>query len=256
MKLPSRRTMALTAVGALVLLLAAYWLGLFSSGAQQSFITAEAQRSDMEDTVLATGELEPYQLVSVGAQVSGQVVKLHVKVGDRVKTGTPIAEIDSLPQQNTLRNAQAALDNVKAQRLSRKAELTQAELAFARQTKMLAADATSREDYEAARATLETTRAGIAALDAQIRQAEITADTARINLGYTRINAPIDGVVVAVVTEEGRTVNANQSAPTIVMLAKLDVMTVEAQISEADVMRVKPEQKVYFTVLGAPDKRY
>ncbi|MPT47424.1 MAG: efflux RND transporter periplasmic adaptor subunit [Sphingobium sp.] len=248
--------MIFMAVGAVILAIALWWAGLFSSAPTQQFVTAEARMADLEDTVLATGQLEPFEMVSVGAQVSGQVVKLHVEVGDRVKIGTPIAEIDSLPQQNALRNAQAALDNVKAQRLSMQAELAQAELNFARQQKMLNADATSREDYEAARATLATRKASIAALDAQIRQADITADTARINLGYTRINAPIDGIVVAVVTEEGRTVNANQSAPTIVMIAKLDTMTVEAQISEADVMRVKPDQKVYFTVLGAPDKRY
>lgn len=81
-------------------------------------------------------------------------------------------------------------------------------------------------------------------------------DIAKADLGYTRISAPINGVVVAVVTEEGRTVNANQSAPTIVMLARLDTMKVKAEISEADVTRVRPGQEVYFTILGEPDKRY
>ena len=91
---------------------------------------------------------------------------------------------------------------------------------------------------------------------AQIRQANISVDTARVNLGYTRIMAPIDGVVIAVVAEEGRTVNAMQSAPTIIKLAKLDKVQIKAEISEADVVRVMPGQRVSFTLMGEPDLRY
>lgn len=229
---------------------------LFAANEPSRYLTAEAHHENLEHTVLASGTIEPYTMVNVGAQVSGQVTRLHVKVGDKVETGQLIAQIDSLPQENTLRNAEAALANVKAQRLSKIAALKQAELAFARQEQMLADDATSRETFELAEATLNTTRAEIEALDAQIRQADITVDIAKLDLGYTRITAPISGVVVAVVTEEGRTVNANQSAPTIVLIAKLDVMKVRAEISEADITRVHAGQKVYFTILGESDKRY
>jgi len=96
----------------------------------------------------------------------------------------------------------------------------------------------------------------VAALQAQVTQAGIAVNTAEVNLGYTKILAPIDGVVVATVVQEGQTVNANQSTPTIIKLARLDTITVKAQISEADVVRVKPGQKVYFTILGSPEKRY
>lgn len=81
-------------------------------------------------------------------------------------------------------------------------------------------------------------------------------DTAKVNLGYTRIVSPIDGVVVAVVTKEGQTVNSIQSAPTIIKVAQVATMTIKAQISEADVTRVKPGLPVYFTILGEPDQRY
>ncbi|HEY5759211.1 MAG TPA: efflux RND transporter periplasmic adaptor subunit [Steroidobacter sp.] len=229
---------------------------LFAGPLESAYITAEARVEDLELTILASGIIEPIKLVNVGAQVSGQLRKLEVKVGDQVEAGQLIGQIDSLPQQNKLRNADAALGNVRAQRLARIAALKQAELVYQRQTNMLAADATPREEFEAAEAALDTTRAEIGALDAQIRQAEITVDIAKVDLGYTRIIAPISGVVVAVVTEEGRTVNANQSAPTIVMIAKLDVMRVRAEISEADVTRVRSGQKVYFTTLGEPDKRF
>lgn len=224
--------------------------------AHSAYVTAPARIQDVELTILSSATIEPRTIVNVGAQVSGQLVSLTVEVGDKVTQGQLLGQIDSVPQQNKLRNAEAALANVRAQRLVRIAGLRKAQLDLARQQQMWSADATPREELEAAQAVLDVTRAEIESLDAQIRQAEITVDIARTDLGYTRITAPIDGVVVAVVTEGGRTVNANQSAPTIVMLAQLDVMRVKAEISEADVTRVQPGQSVYFTTLGQPQKRH
>lgn len=229
---------------------------LFPGTAAPSFVTAPVVISDIDQTVIATGALEARNLVSVGAQVSGRVISLKADVGDVVTAGQLIAEIDSLPQQNTLRNAEAGLQTTQAQRVAKVAQLKQVELTFKRQQAMLAEDATSRAEFESAEATLAATRADIAAIDAQLAQGKIQVDTAKLNLGYTKITAPIDGTIVAVVTKEGQTVNANQSAPTIVKLAQLDVLTVKAQISEADVPKVKAGQKVWFTILGEPDQRY
>lgn len=228
----------------------------FPEPVKPKYLTAKADRGHIEDTVLATGTLEALKQVSVGAQVSGQIKSLKVALGDQVKEGDVIAEIDSLPQQNILRDAEAALANIKAQRMARAASLKQAELAFKRQQTMLKADASSKEAYETAEATLAVTKADIASLDAQISQAEINVDTAKVNLGYATILAPIDGTVVAIVTKEGQTVNAAQAAPTIIKLAQLNTMTIKAEISEADVPKVKPGQKIYFTILGEPEKRY
>lgn len=219
-------------------------------------ITTEVRKADIEDNVLASGTVEAIKQVAVGARVSGQIKKLYVQLGDQVKQGQLIAEIDADTQTNTLRNAEAALRSAQATRVARQASLVQAELTFKREQQLLAQDATSRESFEAAKASLDTLKAEVAAQDAQIEQNRISADTARVTLGYTRILAPMDGRVVAVVTEEGRTVNATQSAPTIIKLAKLDTVTVKAQISEADVVRVKPGLPVYFTILGEADKRY
>ncbi len=231
-------------------------LVFFPKSDKPTFVTATAAPADLEQAVLATGTLQAFKQVSVGSQVSGQVKSLKVALGDKVKKGQLVAEIDSLTQANNLRNTQAALANVQAQLLAKQATLKQAELTFKREQELLAADASSRADFEAADAALNTSRADINALQAQIAQAKIAADTAQINLGYTKILAPMDGVVVALVAQEGQTVNANQSTPTIIKLATLDTITVKAQISEADVVRVKPGQKVYFTILGAPEKRY
>jgi macrolide-specific efflux system membrane fusion protein len=229
---------------------------LFSAPPAPRFVTATATRGDLEDAVLATGTVQAFKQVSVGAQVSGQVKTLLVELGQRVKKGEPVAEIDSTTQQNTVRNAEAALENVRAQLAAQKASLIQTELTYQRQKHLLENEAGSRADFEAAEAQLATTRASVAALQAQIKQAEITADTAKVNLGYTKIVSPIDGIVVALVVQQGQTVNANQTTPTIIKVAQLDTVTVKTQISEADVVKVQPGLPVYFTILGEPDQRY
>ena len=231
------------------------WLILKPKQEKPQYITAQAEKGDIEDTVLATGTLQAKQLVSVGAQVSGQVKKMYVQLGDQVKQGQLIAQIDSVRQENDLRNQQAAINNLEAQKASRVASLSEAELNFKRQKDMLAQDATSRAEFESARAALQTAQANIKAINAQIEQSRLAQSTAQENVSYTRISAPINGTVVAIVTEEGQTVNANQSAPTIVKLAQLDTMTIKAQVSEADVMRINQGQTVYFTTLGEPDKK-
>ncbi|SDH22801.1 efflux RND transporter periplasmic adaptor subunit [Roseospirillum parvum] len=252
------RRLAVVIVVGSGLALGGAWLGrgLFAPEPVAPPASAVAGLGTIEDTVLANGTLKASRLVSVGAQVSGQIETLAVALGDQVEAGQLIAGIESESQENALRDAEAELAYIKAQRQSKVATLKQARLAFERQQRLLAQDATPREDYEAAEATLATTQADIAALDAQIAQAVIAVDRARTDLGYTRIVAPMAGTVVAVVVEAGQTVNANQTTPTIVKIARLDPMTVEAEISEADVVRVRPGLEAYFTILGDPDTRY
>jgi macrolide-specific efflux system membrane fusion protein len=221
-----------------------------------NLVTAPVAIGDIDQTVLATGTLKPAKLVALGAQVSGRVVSLRVALGQKVKAGELIAEIDSLTQQNTLRTSDAALQNTRAQRAEKEATLALAEANLARQQATLAQRASSRADYDSAEANVKATRAQIAQLDAQIIEAEVAVETARINLGYTRIVAPIDGTVLSIVAQEGQTVNAVQSAPTIVVLGEVDTMKVRAEISEADVVRCRPGQNVYFTILGDPARRY
>jgi macrolide-specific efflux system membrane fusion protein len=218
--------------------------------------TSPAEITDIEDTVIATGTLESSRLVSVGAQASGQIKSLKVQIGQQVNAGDLIAEIDSTTQQNTLRNAEAAIASNRAQRAVQQANLNRAELNFKRQKALLEADATTRDQFEIADAALQSSRAQIDASEAQLVQVQSSLDTARANLGYTQILAPMSGTVVAIVAREGQTVNAVQSSPTIVKLAKLDTITVTAGISEADVIRVKAGQTVYFTTLGDTRKRY
>lgn len=221
-----------------------------------TFITADAVRMDLEESVLATGIITAFKTVAVGSQVTGQLQTLHVKLGDRVKKGQLLAEIDPVLQKNTLRDAEAEVENLAAQKRSKQALLKQYECAYRRQGRMNAQDAASRADLESAQAQLESTRCDIAALDAQIKKARISVDKERANLRYFWIYAPMDGTAISIDTEEGQTVVSTQSSTTIVTLATLDSMTVKAKISEADVTRVRPGLATYFTLLGDSDTRY
>lgn len=228
----------------------------FFSGDKTTYITAEVARMDIEESVLASGSLNAFKTVAVGAQVSGQLKTLHVALGDKVKKGQLLAEIDPVIQRNSLKDAEAQVENLRAQKRSQQALLKQYDAAYRRQSLMIDRDASSRADLESAQAQLESTRAGISSLDAQIKKAVIAVDSARANLGYTTITAPMNGVVISIDTQEGQTVVSTQSATTIITLANLDTMTVKAKISEADITRVKPGMTTYFTLLGDADTRY
>ena len=220
------------------------------------YLTARVERGDIENAVLATGLLQGIKQVDVGAQVSGQLKSLKVALGDKVKKGQWLAEIDPVVLQNTLRQAQVDEENLQAQRLATAAQLKEAKSVYERYQSLQSDAAISRQDFETAESNYQVQRANLLSLDAQIKSAHIQIDTAKVNLAYTRIVAPIDGDVVGIVTQEGQTVIAQQLAPVLLKLADLDTMTVKAQVSEADVIHITPGQEVYFTILGEADKRY
>lgn len=174
LKLPSRR---LALIAAIVFIAVAVALAIFwQRPPQQDYVTAPARLGDIENAVLATGRLDAIERVNVGARVSGEVKSLKVKLGDRVTKGQPIADIDDLQQRNDLRNAEAALNVVKANMLAKQALLKQAESRFKRQRRMLNDEASSREDFETAEASLATTRADLQALNAQLVQSQIEVE--------------------------------------------------------------------------------
>ncbi len=142
---PSRRQWL--AAAALLLLGAGAFALWRPSPETPRLLTAPARIADLEESVLASGTIEAFEQVSVGAQVSGQLKTLKVVLGDTVKKGQLVAEIDSLTQQNTLKNAEAQLANVEAQKVAKQALLRQYELAYTRAQTMLAQDAGSRADF-------------------------------------------------------------------------------------------------------------
>lgn len=234
---------------------AAWWYFLGQPEAKAVPETTAVTRGDVETTVLATGVLQASSLVSVGAEVSGRIEAIHVSLGQDVKKGDLIAEIDSLDQENAVKSARAALAGIEAQKRNQEAVLVKAEAALARNTQLSAGSLVSQTDLETAQAAVEQSKAQIDQLSAQIDQANLTVESAQLNLARTKIVAPSDGTVVALVVEEGQTLNANSSTPTIAKIANLDTMVIKAEISEADVVKVVPGQKVFFTILGEPDNR-
>ncbi|AZU49003.1 efflux RND transporter periplasmic adaptor subunit [Aeromonas dhakensis] len=249
---PQQRKIALLTLAPL---LAIGWL-LWPSKTPEPVLTAQVTRQDVEQTVLASGVLQAIEQVDVGAQVSGQVTYLAVEAGQKVKQGDLLAEIDPLIAQNNLKTAEAELASNRAQLKIKQAQLKQNELAWRRQQQMFKQEASSRADLESAEALLAVTRAELQNSQANIDSALIKVDRARTELGYTKILAPMDGTVISIVTRQGQTLAASQTVPTVLKLANLETMTVKAQISEADVTKVKAGMPVYFTLIGDPDTRY
>jgi macrolide-specific efflux system membrane fusion protein len=239
-----------------MLLLLGVGLWKWTQAEKPVYLTSPVIRADLENAVLATGVLQGVKQVDVGAQVSGQLKSLKVEIGDQVTKGQWLAEIDPVILKNELLVAQAAQDNLIAQQLAAQAKLEEATLTFRRQQALLPHQATSQQEYTIAKRQWQTQQAEVKALQAQIRQAKVKVASALANLAYTRILAPMDGEVVSITTLEGQTVIATQSAPTILKLADLSTITVKAQVSEADVIRIYKGQPVYFTILGEPDKKY
>ena len=220
------------------------------------FITKKAKKGSFSKKVDATGEIFATELIDVGAQVSGQIKKLYVKLGDQVKKGDMIASIDSSTQQNNIDNKEAQLAIYKAQLESAKVALNIAKTQFDRENALFAKNATSKQEFESAKNTYSANSAKIKELEAQIKQTNIELSTAKINLGYTKITAPRDGTVVSVQVEEGQTVNANQTTPTIVNIADLSHVKMKMQIAEGDITKIKVGTPVEYSILSEPTKKF
>lgn len=220
------------------------------------YITEKVVKGDIVNTVLATGSVSAYQKVSVGAQVSGQIDKLYVKLGQTIKKGDLIAEIDSTTQTNDLKTAKSNLEIYKAQLKSKTIAMNIAQTQYNRQKNLLGLDAGSKEDYENTKNALALAKSEVDVLKSQIEQANISVSTAETNVGYTKIVSPLDGVIVSVPVEQGQTVNSNQTTPTIVEIADLSKMIIKPEISEGDITKVKAGMPVDFSIIGNPDKIY
>ncbi|GHS83114.1 pyoverdine biosynthesis protein PvdR [Pseudomonas sp. PAGU 2196] len=222
----------------------------------QPISTVAVTRADIESSVTALGTLQPRRYVDVGAQASGQIHKLHVEAGDQVRKGQLLVEIDPSTQQARLDAGRYSIDNLKAQLAEQRAQFQLAQQQLKRQRDLAAAGATRDEDVQTADAQLKVTQARIDMFQAQIRQAQANLRSDEAELGYTRIYAPMDGTVVAVDAREGQTLNAQQQTPLILRIARLSPMTVWAQVSEADIGKVKPGMTAYFTTLAGGKRRW
>ena len=237
-------------LGLLVAAGAAYYFFSSNSKQEMTYLTESVTRGNVEKTVVASGSVESVNEVDVGAQASGKITKLYVKLGQEIKKGEMIADIDSTTQINTLNTKKAALVSYQAQLKAKKTAYDVALSSYNRLSKLYTQKATSLDSVNTAKSTLDNAKAEMEAIEANIKQAEIEVNTAETNVGYTKITAPMDGTVISVPVSEGQTVNANQTTPTIVTIADLSKMKIKPEISEGDITKVKAGQEVSFTILS------
>lgn len=253
-KKPSKKTLIIVivlCVGAVAL-----YVGFFKKDDKAQLATQSIVRMNIDQSIEAVGEVYAKEQVDVGAQVSGQITKLYVQIGDKVKAGDLIAQIDKDKQQNDLDITKAQLASTKANLESKKVALEIASSQYQREQKLYSNKATSLENLETLKNNFYGLKASVADLNAQVVQLEITLKNAEKDLGYTTITAPMDGIIINVAVDEGQTVNANQSTPTIVKIANLDEMEIRMEIAEADVSKIKVGTAVKFSILNDPEKKY
>lgn len=237
-------------LGLLVAAGAAYYFFSSNNKQETTYLTESVTRGNVEKTVVASGSVESVNEVDVGAQASGKITKLYVKLGQEIKKGEMIADIDSTTQINTLNTKKAALVSYQAQLKAKKTAYDVALSSYNRLSKLYTQKATSLDNVNAAKSTLDNAKAEMEAIEANIKQAEIEVNTAETNVDYTKITAPMDGTVISEPVSEGQTVNANQTTPTIVTIADLSKMKIKPEISEGDITKVKAGQEVSFTILS------
>lgn len=246
-------------VGAVVVVAAAGGWYLTRSSDQTAAdepLLARVEVGSIENTIASSGTLKPSHFIDVGAQVSGMLQKLHVDVGDVVTEGMLLAEIDARVQEGKVQASRASIAAQEAQLEARIAALELAKANAARQERLDAANATSKLEFDTAINNLASAQAGLEQLQKQIEQSKATLLSDETQLEFAKIFAPSAGTVVSIEMDEGRTLNANQQAPTILRIADLSTMTVEAEISEADIGTIKAGMPVYFTTLGSGDRRW
>lgn len=223
---------------------------------QVHYITEPVKRTTIDKNVLATGSVRASQRTEVGAQVSGKIISLNVKLGQAVKKGDLIAEIDASNQSNSLSTAEASLASYQAKLKSAQVALEVAQSNYTRLSKLYKSDSASLSDLETAKNTLASAKATVDEVKSQIQTAQISVNDAKTNLNYTQIISPMDGIIVSVPVSVGQTVNSNQTSPTIVQVADLSKMLIKLEISEGDIAQVQEGQEIRFTTLAEPNRAY
>lgn len=225
-----------------------------STDAETRIVTVE--KGSIEAVVTAQGQLEPKEYVDVGTQVSGQIKVLHFDIGDDVTKGDLLAEIDPRLYEAQVLATTAQLDSLKAQLTEQEANFVLAQKQQNRNAQLIKTNAISKDAMDISTASLKSAQARVNTQKAQIAQAESSLQGNKTNLEFTKIYAPMTGTIVAMPARLGQTLNSNQTAPVILQLANLDVMTIRAAVAEADVMRLKEGMNAHFSTLGSMDNQW
>ncbi len=205
--------------------------------------TAKLDRGNVTQKVVATGVVNPVVQVAVGTQVSGVITALYVDYNSIVKKGQLVAEIDPTVWVSQLQDAQASLDRAKA-------SYDFAKVDFDRSKRLYDEKLLAPQDLDTKSTALKTAAGNLASAKASL-------DHAKTNLDYTRITAPVNGVVISRLADVGQTVAASFSTPSLYMIAQdLSKMKILVSIAESDIDDVQVGQKAYFTVDSLPEKQF
>ncbi|EFA4129540.1 efflux RND transporter periplasmic adaptor subunit [Escherichia coli O13] len=210
----------------------------------------QVTQGDISNEIVSSGYVYPSQIVKVGAQVDGQIKKILVKEGDFVTKGDILVEVDPAIQKSDLKNKEAQLSNARLLLEVEKIKLYQYKKIFERQRKLKKDGSGIPLDYDEAKSNLEMQFKNVEASKATVLQAETSVESAVTNLEYTTITAPSNGKVISIISSEGQTLVSSQNSPTLLVLANTSIMSIEAQISEADIFKVKKGQHVRFIPSG------
>ena len=245
-------------VGVVVAIAVIAWL--LSRGKKDdtvNFTTEAVAPANIENSVTATGSIEAVKTVTVGTQVSGIIDKLYVDYNSVVKKGQVIAELDKQNLQSQLNSSKAALSQAQANLTSAMSDLAYQKANYQRYRTLYNKGLIAANDYEQARLSWQTAAATVAERRDAVASAREEVNRAQTNLSYAVITSPIDGVVISKSVEEGQTVAASYSTPTLFTIAKdLKDMRVIADVDEADIGGVKVGQRVTFTVDAYPDDTF
>ena len=218
--------------------------------AKVHYTTSPVTRGNIVNTIVVAGVVHAVNYVDVGAQTSGELQSLKVKRGDQVKEGQLLAEIDPVLAKMALKSADSALADMTAQHSMNEDALVLAKTRNNRNEKLFKQGFVSADQLDFTRAALKMASCAVDSLSDKIAEATATVNAAKANLCYTKITAPMDGEIVNISARKGQTLNARLRTPTILRIADMRTMTVWARVPQADIVRVKPGQDVYFTILG------
>lgn len=233
-----------------------------TSGAKEAIpagpTTAKIIRRDFSSSVLATGAVKPQvgSEVKVGTRISGKVVHLFANIGDFVKKGQVIAELEKEDLTATVERAQAELNVAQMKVVDAQSRLRLAEVRYKRQQTLIAADLTSQDAVDDALKENEVEQAALGLAQRQVEAAEAALRGSQATLAYATIIAPISGVIASVSTQEGETVAAGLNAPIFVTILDLTRLQVDAFVDEVDIGKIQVGQKAVFTVDAFPAREF
>jgi HlyD family secretion protein len=245
------------AAGSLLLAASGYAYFRFQDHPDEGFVTERLERGPVVSTVTASGTVNPVTTVQVGTYVSGPIKAIYADFNSRVSQGQIVAKIDPAPFQVKVQSAAAAVANAKAKVLKAQADLALKKLTYERNQQLLDRALVSQNDLDTAKSGYDQAVAQLALDVAGVEQAQADLAAAKIQLAYTDITSPVDGVVVSRSVDVGQTVAASFQTPTLFLIAQdLTKMQVDANVSESDIGNVATGQPVTFRVDAYPDRDF